>query len=255
MKLENKVALITGAGRGIGAAIARTFALEGAKVCVTDVDERGVCALAQELGSNARFARQDVALHPDWLAVAELAHDAFGGLDILVNNAGIVELGRPIVEMNEDDFRRVLNVNVVGAWLGIQTIAPAIAARGGGAIINIASIMGTAALAGASGYVTSKWALRGLNKAAALELGTKGIRVNAILPGTIATEMSEMANADTPNAAAKYAHLPLARRGEADEIAAIAVLLASDGASYMTGTEVVVDGGHTAMLTAPRPNP
>ena len=227
--------LITGGARGIGAATARLLAEGGAKVLITDVlDEEGT-ALATRLGPNAHYARLDVTDPTDWAAAVARAEDAFGGLNALFNNAGILAFGS-VTEGSVEDFRRVQDINVLGVFLGMQACAPAIRAAGGGAIVNNSSTAGMQGYAGIAAYVASKWAVRGLTKAAALDLARDGIRVVSLHPGPIRTPMTEAIPDETA------ATQPMPRFGEPEEVAAMVRFLLCE-ATYSTGTEFVIDGG------------
>ena len=226
--LAGMVAIITGAARGQGAAEAARFAAEGAKVVAGDVlDHDGL--------------HLDVTSPESWAAAIEHTIDLHGRIDVLVNNAGIHAMA-PVHEMPEADFRRVFDINLLGPFLGIKAVVPHMPS--GGSIINVASLNGLAAQARTSAYTASKFGLRGLTKAAALDLGPLGIRVNAILPGVIRTPMIAYAVEEHEEELA--AGLPLGRIGEPMDIAAAAVFLASDQSAWITGTDLTVDGGHMA---------
>ena len=238
MRLEGKVALITGGARGQGAAEARLFAAEGAKVLITDVlDDEGT-ALAEELGDAVRYRHHDVTSAEDWSAAVDEATSAFGKLDVLVNNAGIHSITR-LEDETLERFRRIIEVNLYGTFLGIQAALPAMRAAGGGSIVNISSLAGMKGIPGHAAYGASKWGVRGLTKTAAAELGHDGIRVNSVHPGAIKTAMLP----DAPEGDARFAGLPLGRPGEAEEVANLVLFLASDESSYITATEHVIDGG------------
>ncbi|MCP2293877.1 3alpha(or 20beta)-hydroxysteroid dehydrogenase [Nocardia amikacinitolerans] len=243
-RLGDKVALITGGARGMGAEHVRRFVAEGARVVFGDVlDEQGA-QLAAELGAAAHYVHHDVTSESDWAAAVETAREKFGKLDVLVNNAGILRF-QSIADMSLADFSTIMNVNVTGSWLGIKTAAPALTEAGGGSIVNISSVEGFIGAAGLSAYSASKFALRGITKSASRELGKAGIRVNSVHPGGIATPMT--ANASSGVDGDKFfAGLPIPRWGRPEEVTEAVVFLASDAAGYCTGTEVVVDGG---MLT------
>lgn len=246
-RLNSRVALVTGAARGQGAAIARLFADEGAKVVLGDVLEEPGEKLAAELGDAARFVRLDVTDESNWHRAVELAVTEFGKLDALVNNAGIV-LMEPIAETTVEQFRQVVDVNQLGVFLGMKTAAPALTAAGGGTIVNTASINAFVGVAGTTAYSASKWAVRGMTRTAALELGAHGIRVNTVAPGSVETPMIAPDGVDAmgPHAKAAFARLPLGRIAQPEEIAAAVLFLTSDESSYCTGTELVVDGGSLA---------
>lgn len=240
-RLDGKVAIVTGAAQGQGAAHACRFVAEGASVVLGDVDEADGTALAAELGRAARFVRLDVADEESWRAALHLACAELGPPTVLVNNAGIVEF-TSLLEQPREAFQRLLDVNLVGPWLGIKTVAPAMAAAGGGSIVNICSTAALEGYFGVGAYVASKWGLRGLTKSAAMELGPLGIRVNAVHPGAIATAMLR----GDPNDESRFSGQPIARAGRPEEVTNMVVYLASDEASFSTGGDFVVDGGATA---------
>ena len=240
--LDGKVALVTGAARGQGEAEARLFVAEGAKVVVADVRDEVGQALAAELGADhARYQHLDVSKPDDWAAAVAATTAAFGSLDVLVNNAGILRTGL-IEDMGLDDYMTVVGVNQVGCWLGMKTAVTAMKERGG-SIVNISSTGGLKGIRGMSAYVSSKFAVRGMTKVAALELGKYGIRVNSVHPGAVDTDMvREMASRTAPS----YDTMPIPRSGTAAEIANLVLFLASDASSYCTGAEFVADGGSLA---------
>jgi 3alpha(or 20beta)-hydroxysteroid dehydrogenase len=244
-RLDGKVALITGGARGMGKSHARHFVAEGARVVVGDVlDERGE-ALAAQLGAEAcRYVHHDVTSESDWAGAVDTAVAEFGQLDVLVNNAGVLQHA-PITEMSLADFRRVLDVNLVGCWLGVRQVVAPMTAAGGGSIINISSIEGFAGAAGLSAYSASKFGIRGVTRTAAQELGQFGIRVNSVHPGGVMTSMAlSAAQAFTsvdPTAFLKS--MPIPRFAEPIEISRLVAFLASDESSYSTGAEFVADGG------------
>jgi 3alpha(or 20beta)-hydroxysteroid dehydrogenase len=244
-RLANKTAIITGAARGMGAATARLFVAEGARVVMTDVLDAEGESLARELGAAAQFMHHDVASEADWDKVVAATVRQFGGVDILVNNAGILMM-RGIMDTSKQDFERVLGINLVGTFLGIKSVAPKIIERGGGSIINISSIDGLKGSNAVSAYSASKWGMRGLTKVAAMELGPRGVRVNSVHPGGIQTPMPTRAG-QTPEAADAtrkfYKGVPIGRVGQPEEVARVSLFLASEDASYMCGAEIAVDGG------------
>ncbi|MTE13233.1 SDR family NAD(P)-dependent oxidoreductase [Nocardia aurantiaca] len=245
--LTGKVALITGAARGQGAAEARLFVERGAKVVVTDVLETEGEQLAESLGDAARFVRHDVTDAESWDAAVKVAVDTFGKLDVLVNNAAIYIM-KPLTETSAEELERILKVNLVGAFHGMKAVMPAMAAAGGGSIVNISSQAGLEGLMNHSAYGSSKWGLRGLSKIAALELGPTRIRVNSVHPGPIATPMVPYLTTGPGS----FPTLPLERTGLPEEVAELVAFLASDAAAYITGAEVTVDGGLAAGKFIPR---
>jgi 3alpha(or 20beta)-hydroxysteroid dehydrogenase len=243
-RLSGKVAIITGAARGMGAAEALLFAAEGARVVIGDLLVREGEALAERIGPRARFVRMDVGEAAGWEAALAAARE-LGALTTLVNNAAVQHVA-PLVETTTDDYLRVIRVNQLGPFLGIRHCAPVLAANGGGSIANVASMDGTRGTNGMVAYVTSKWAVRGLTKVAALELGPAKIRVNTILPGSVLTPMGNPTHEDMSTFGRHYTGYPLGRIGMPEEIAKLALFLASDEASYCTGSEFLADGGATA---------
>jgi 3alpha(or 20beta)-hydroxysteroid dehydrogenase len=244
-RLENKVALITGGARGMGKAHVRRFVDEGAKVVFGDVLAEDGAKLAADLGAACRFVRMDVTSPQDWTTAVATAVDAFGRLDILVNNAGIIK-HKSIEEMTLEECRQILDVNLVGQWLGVKSVIEPMKAVGGGAIVNVSSTEGFIGAAGLAAYSASKFGVRGLTKAAARELGPHGIRVNSIHPGAILTAMTmdpDVVAATADSAELFFKGLPLARMGKTREVTGAVVFLASDEAGYCTGTEILVDGG------------
>ena len=242
-RLDGKVALITGGARGMGKSHARHFAAEGARVVIGDVlDDKGQ-AVADGL-EHCRYVHHDVTSEADWAAAVAAVLDAYGKLDVLVNNAGILRHAS-IAEMDPAEFRRVIDVNLVGCWLGVHTVAPVMTAAGGGSIVNVSSIEGIAGAAGLSAYSASKFGIRGVTRSAAQELGPLGIRVNSVHPGGVLTSMSlSMAEHMTGvDPAAFLKAMPIARFAEPIEISRLVAFLASDESSYTTGAEFVADGG------------
>jgi 3alpha(or 20beta)-hydroxysteroid dehydrogenase len=243
-RLDGKVALITGGARGMGKAHARHFVAEGARVVIGDVlDDKGG-AVAGQLGDRARYVHHDVTSETGWSRAVATAVDAFGRLDVLVNNAGVLRHAT-IADMPLAEFRAVLDVNLVGCWLGIKSVIAPMTDAGGGSIVNISSIEGFAGAAGLSAYSASKFAIRGVTRSAAQELGQFGIRVNSVHPGGVLTSM-------TLSATQSFSHLdpmafvksmPIARLAEPVEISRLVAFLASDESSYSTGAEFVADGG------------
>ncbi|MDI3241936.1 SDR family oxidoreductase [Arthrobacter sp. AL08] len=242
-RLDGKVALVSGGARGIGAAVAERFLAEGAKVVAGDVLDEDGRELAGTLGAGLRYVHLDVTKPADWDAAVAAAETNFGSLSILVNNAGIVTFGR-IDEYPQEQWARIIDVNLTGVFNGIKAAAPALTRAGGGSIINVSSIAGLRGYEQLSGYTASKYGVRGLTKSAALDLGSSGIRVNSVHPGVIETPMTAGMTFDT-------GHVPLHRTGQPPEIAALAVYLAADESSFVTGAEFVIDGGETAGTVAP----
>ena len=239
MVMEGRVALVTGAARGQGAAHARLLVEAGSRVLVTDVLEEEGRRVAEGLGPAARFVGHDVTSEQEWSRAVALAVDAFGRLDVLVNNAG-VHHATALLDESPSQFAHLWNVNLFGAFLGIQACVPAMREAGRGSIVNISSTAGAGAIRGHAAYGSSKWGLRGLSAVAAVELGPYGIRVNTIIPGAINTSMMSPL---TPETAGRFTTLPLGRCGEPDEVAWAVLYLASDASSYVTGAELVIDGG------------
>lgn len=237
--------IVTGGARGIGAAVSRLLTAEGARVLITDVlDEEGE-QLAAGLGPNARYRSLDVTQQEDWERAVSAAEADFGSVNALFNNAGILSFGG-VDECPPEDFRRVIEINLVGAFLGIHAVAPALRRAGGGAIVNTSSTAGLQGYAGLAAYVSSKWGMRGLTKAAALDLAADRIRVVSLHPGPIRTPMTEALSDEV--AAAQ----PIARFGEADEVARMVRFLLTE-ATYSTGSEFVIDGGAVTGQTLPLP--
>jgi 3alpha(or 20beta)-hydroxysteroid dehydrogenase len=243
-QLDGRVALISGGARGQGEAEARLFHAEGAAVVIGDVlDEEG-SALASALGDGAQFVHLDVSQEDQWAAAVDQVRESYGRLDVLVNNAAILRFGS-IRDTSVEDYRRVIDVNQLGVFLGMRAVVPLMTDQGSGSIINISSTEGTAGLAGLVAYASSKWAVRGLTKVAAMELGALGIRVNTILPGGVETPLVKSAGIDG-DISGWFTKLPLGRIGQPSEIAQVALFLAGDASSYCTGAEIVADGGLTA---------
>ncbi len=248
-RLINKVALISGAGRGQGAAEARMFADEGAMVALGDVLDRETKAVADEI--NQRIDRKvaiplhlDVTRAADWRAAVEACQREFGGIDVLVNNAGILNT-KGIIETSEEEWDAIINVNQKGVWLGMKIAAPAMKQRGGGSIINISSIYGMIGSGGSSAYHASKGAVRILTKAAAVEFAPDKIRVNSVHPGVIKTPMVDIFADKDLDAIAALA--PMKRAARPEEVGAVVLFLATNEASFVTGAEYAVDGGYTAV--------
>jgi 3alpha(or 20beta)-hydroxysteroid dehydrogenase len=241
-RLDGKVALVTGGARGMGAATARAFVAEGARVLLADKRDDLGAELAAELGESVAYESADVTDEAAWAHLATIARERFGGLDVLVNNAGIIRV-QPLLETDLDLFRKVLDTNLVSAFLGIRTMAPLMAERGGGSIVNVSSPQGIEGRLNMSAYTASKFGVRGLTRTAAIELGPLGIRVNCVVPGPVRTAMTERKGWADEDYDRVYGGYPLARMGRPDEVAAVTVFLASDESSFCTGADFVADGG------------
>ncbi len=244
-RLDGKVALISGGARGQGAAEARLFVAEGARVVLGDVLEPECVALVKELGDAARAVPLDVTSEASWAEAVRVATEEFGRLDVLVNNAGIVRTGL-LENMPLEEYMAVVQVNQVGTFLGMRAVVSAMRESGGGSIVNISSNAGLEGVEGVMGYVASKWAVRGMTKAAALELGVHGIRVNSVHPGAVDTPMINGPEFAAVDQSTTYAAQPIPRVGQPEEIARLVLFLASDESSYSTGSEFVADGGRMA---------
>lgn len=243
-KLEGKVAIITGASRGQGEATARLFGAEGAKVVLADVSDPEGEAAAAAIGGDAVYRHLDVVDEDAWQALVKDTESRWGSVNVLVNNAGI-NVPAAVATMSKSEFLRVLEINLVGSWLGMKSVAPVMFRQKRGSIINVVSSSGLQAMNGLAAYGTSKWALRGLSRNAALEYGPHGVRVNAVFPGGINTRMGNLTD-DPPEALNQYYQsYPIKRIGEPMEVANATLFLASDASSYMCGAELTVDGGQT----------
>ena len=250
-KLQGKVALITGAARGQGEAEARLFVEEGAQVVLGDIRDDLGKRVAESLGSSAIYMNLDVSREESWVEFCAGALEAFGRIDVLVNNAGILAMGS-IAETSLDDYMRVVQVNQVGVFLGMKAALAPMTQAGGGSIVNISSVGGLAGVAGMVSYVSSKFAVRGMTKTAALEFGPLGIRVNSVHPGGVDTPMLAPigSGAQAGDERNIYSGLPLQRISEPEEIAKLVAFLASDESSYCTGAEFIADGGMLAGVSA-----
>lgn len=245
-RLQGKVALITGGARGMGAATSRLFAQEGAIVVIADMLDAEGKALADELGRDASFVRLDVADEAGWAALTADILQRHGRIDALVNNAGVLSFGE-LVTADVSEFDRVYAVNVKGPFLGMKHVGGAMRAAGRGSIVNIASIDGFRGANALGIYSSSKWAVRGMTKTAALELGPHSVRVNSVHPGGVHTPMvNPAANRTQDELNHGHRRVPLQRIGEPEEIAAASLFLCSDEASYISGAELAVDGGWAA---------
>lgn len=241
-QLEGKRIILTGAAQGMGAVHARLFVEAGARVVLTDLQTEAGQKLANELGPNAHFVAQDVTNEADWERVVAAAAKQFGGVDGLVNNAAIWWT-KPVIEEDREHFRKMLDVNVIGTWLGIRAVVPAMRKAGGGSIVNLSSIAGTRGIPEHAAYGASKWAVRGLSKVAASELGQWDIRVNTVHPGAV--EGTGMFLVPESEFETIFQAQPLRRPARREEISGLVIFLLSDQSSYITGHEHVVDGGRT----------
>ena len=239
VSLDGKVVVITGAGRGQGAAEAALAAAAGARVVVTDVREEEGTEVAKSLGEQGLFVRHDVSDPDSWGEVVDATLGAFGRIDALVNNAALWRTA-PVERETLENFEQLIRVNLLGPFLGIQAVVPAMREAGGGSVVNVSSTAGLIGIPGHAAYGSTKFGLRGLTRSSALDLAGYGIRVNSVHPGAIDTPMiSGVSGKD-------WSHLPLGRMGRPEEVGELVLFLASDASSYITGTEFTVDGGSTA---------
>lgn len=236
-RVEGKVIVVTGGAQGMGAAHVRLLAEHGARVVIADVSDGAGGQLAAELGDAAMFVHLDVTDPAQWEALVSAVNETFGAIDVLINNAGILIL-HTVETATVADYRKVIDVNQVGTFLGMQAVIPDMKHRRGGSIVNISSTAGAVGFADNFAYAASKWAVRGMTKAAALALAPYNVRVNAILPGEVNTPMIAELGLATDTT-------PLGRFGDAHEIAYLALYLASDESSFTTGADHVIDGGYT----------
>ncbi len=245
-RLSGKVAVITGASQGMGEAHAREFVAAGAKVILTDINDKDGQALADELGENAIFIRHDVRQAEQWQDVVRRGEARFGTINVLINNAGIIGEIADTVQFKQPDYQLVCDINQLGVYLGMQSVIPSMIKAGGGSIVNISSIAGMIACVGAPNlaYVGSKFAVRGMSKQVAVEFGPKNIRCNSVHPGYILTPMMVAATDESGGGAADM--IPLRRMAAPTEVSSLVMFLASDESSFITGMEHVIDGGMTA---------
>ena len=246
-RLDGKVAIVTGGAMGQGAEISRAFVAEGARVVVADVAKEQGQALADELGgttAGAHFVAHDVSDAASWTALVEDTNERFGPVSVRANNAGILRFG-DIERMPQEEVELLFRVNQLGCFLGMQAVTRTMRKAGGGSIINASSVEGLAGMPGCTAYAATKWAIRGMTKCGAMELGPKGIRVNSVHPGMIDTPMTRVHGGD---AAMEYgaSKVPLRRVGTPADIAPLYVFLASDESAYINGAEISIDGGVTA---------
>lgn len=242
-RLDGKVALITGGARGQGAAEAELFIEAGAQVVITDILDDEGAATAERLGDACTFLHHDVSSEAEWASVVDAVLALHGHIEVLVNNAGIfVTAG--MLDTSMELWNQMLAINQTGVFLGMKTVAPVMKANGMGSIINISSIAGMKSAAGAHAYSATKWAVRGMSKSAAVELGPSGVRVNSVHPGIIDTDMLQQFG---PGVRERMeTQIPMERVASADEVALLVQFLASDDSSYCTGQEFIVDGGMTS---------
>lgn len=244
-RLEGKVVIVTGGAGGMGESHARRFASEGAKVVITDINEEKGQAIAQDIGENALFIKHDVTDEEQWKNVVEQTEEKFGPVYGLVNNAGFLEKPEPIETQSLDVFTKVFNINAVSTFLGMKSVIPSMKKNDSGSIVNISSISGLMGVPNQAAYVSSKWAIRGMTKSAARELGEHNIRVNSVHPGVVKTPM--IAGEGFKEAEdAVTAQMPLQRIQTPEELSNMILFLLSDESYSSTGSEFVVDGGLTS---------
>jgi 3alpha(or 20beta)-hydroxysteroid dehydrogenase len=247
MRLEGKVAIVTGGARGQGLTAAELFVREGARVVLADIlDGEGKDA-AGTLGENAHFVHLDVTQEEDWRNAVAESRERFGDVTVLLNSAGILKFGK-LREMPLAEYMQVINVNQVGVFLGMQAVFESMKAAGGGSIINVSSVEGLRGSHGLAAYTASKFAVRGMTKVAAGEFGKYGIRVNSVHPGVIDTAMLRAQTGDIDLDWVFRKGVPLQRAGKPEDVANLALFLASDESSYCSGAEFVVDGGATSFV-------
>ncbi|MGW0523203.1 glucose 1-dehydrogenase [Crossiella sp. NPDC003009] len=246
MRLEGKVALVTGAARGLGEAVARRFVAEGARVVLADIADDTGTGLAAELGPQARYRHLDVGAEDDWAGVVAETVADFGRIDVLVNNAAVLHFA-PLAQTTLADYQRVVRVNQVGCFLGMRSVIPVMTGARRGSIVNLSSVEGLAGMPTLSAYTATKFAIRGMTKVAALELAAQGVRVNSVHPGAMDTSMAgEALGGIELDRGAMGKLVPMKRIGQPAEVANVVLFLASDESSYCTGGEFAADGGATA---------
>jgi 3alpha(or 20beta)-hydroxysteroid dehydrogenase len=246
-RLAGKVAIISGGARGIGEATTRAFVREGAQVVIGDLLDAEGEALVAELGPATRYGHLDVRVEDDWQRIVAQTTEAFGSVDVLVNNAGVMVVC-PLEASTKEMFERTFQVNVLGPFLGTQSVIEPMRRAGGGSIVTVSSVSGHTGTMGLTAYSASKAGNAAITKCAAMELGPDRIRVNAVVPGGIETPMSQGPEFEGIDTSSTYLRLPIPRIGQPEEVAEAVLFLASDASSYMTGTELIIDGG---MLAGP----
>ena len=251
LRLEGKVALVTGGASGIGAETSRVYVREGAKIAIADVNDNGGIELASEIGDGALYVHLDTRSENEWREVVKQIVEIYGRLDILVNSAGVP--GRrpdgtslPIEKQGLEDWNRVMDVNSTGIFLGMKTVIPELRKVGGGSIINISSIYGLVGAAHNVAYLASKGSVRLATKGAALQYAAENIRVNSVHPGMVTTPMTQNVNENAELSVSRLAKIPMGRYGQPLDIANGCLFLASDESGWMTGAELIIDGGYTA---------
>lgn len=249
-RLDGKVALITGAAGGMGAAHAQHFIAQGAKVVLADIDIAGATALAETLGESALALELNVTDPDSWAAAVEAASEAFGAVNVLVNNAGVSGTATKTTEITDAEWNRTIDIDLNGTFHGMRALLPHMLAHGGGSIVNISSAAGMAAAPGVNiAYVAAKFAVRGMSKQVAIEYAQQGIRVNSVHPGAVRTPLTQaLVDQLGPDFMEQfYASVPMHRIAEMKEVSDAVIFLASDESSFITGTELVVDGGLLAL--------
>jgi NAD(P)-dependent dehydrogenase (short-subunit alcohol dehydrogenase family) len=250
MRLNGKVAIVTGAAHGIGRAAALRFAQEGASVVITDIDHDGAGELAATItatGGRAIGLRHDVSRELEWIDVANAALERFASVDVLLNNAGIFVL-KALADTTLDEWERLMSINVTGVFLGMKHVMPLMARAGKGSVINVSSVAGLVGSPRSTMYSASKGAVRAMTKGAALEYAGRGVRVNSIHPGLVDTSMAEYAASTAGRSKQELGQVmsPMGRLGTVEDVSNLALFLATDESSYMNGAELVLDGGFTA---------